>query len=288
MVTLSLFDTLLSLHCEDIMLELLLKYLLPCQHIPISYRYKINKINPYNINNIIDYLNNLSPEVMKKSYQLKIDKILSKTIGANWNYYALNTNGCDTLYSNYHAYLFDARHRIGQCKLGCEQWSNLYCYSYDMNKKQQLVQDSGIINLVKEFLTEISTMGTINQASQQQITSNINQQSSPNFDNDKNVKQMDSLQSLGESSGYESLKYRPDDEDLNFNNHTLINDNGMFLKKSKPWITSNQKSEKLNIVDFSEDLFTQGTASLGLFYEIQKKKKIIIFTNFVSHFRSIF
>ncbi|XP_028992134.1 FHF complex subunit HOOK interacting protein 1B [Betta splendens] len=47
MVSLSLFKTLLSLHCEDIMLQLVLRYLLPCTHVMLSQRRAIRETDIY-------------------------------------------------------------------------------------------------------------------------------------------------------------------------------------------------------------------------------------------------
>ncbi|KAK2840085.1 hypothetical protein Q5P01_013825 [Channa striata] len=47
MVSLSLFRTLLSLHCEDIMLQLVLRYLMPCTHVMLSQRRAIRETDIY-------------------------------------------------------------------------------------------------------------------------------------------------------------------------------------------------------------------------------------------------
>ncbi|XP_072301376.1 FHF complex subunit HOOK-interacting protein 1B [Eucyclogobius newberryi] len=47
MVSLSLFRTLLSLHCEDVMLQLVLRYLLPCTHVMLSQRRAIKETDLY-------------------------------------------------------------------------------------------------------------------------------------------------------------------------------------------------------------------------------------------------
>lgn len=47
MVSLSLFRTLLSLNCEDIMLQLVLRYLLPCTHVMLSQRRAIREADVY-------------------------------------------------------------------------------------------------------------------------------------------------------------------------------------------------------------------------------------------------
>ncbi|XP_068592747.1 FHF complex subunit HOOK-interacting protein 1B [Cebidichthys violaceus] len=47
MVSLSLFRTLLSLNCEDVMLQLVLRYLLPCTHVMLSQRRAIRETDLY-------------------------------------------------------------------------------------------------------------------------------------------------------------------------------------------------------------------------------------------------
>ncbi|XP_076012364.1 FHF complex subunit HOOK-interacting protein 1B [Genypterus blacodes] len=47
MVSLSLFRTLLSLNCEDVMLQLVLRYLLPCTHVMLSQRRAIKETDMY-------------------------------------------------------------------------------------------------------------------------------------------------------------------------------------------------------------------------------------------------
>ena len=157
MVTLSLFDTLLSLHVEEIMIDLILKYLIDAPHIPLNQKHKINKIQAYG--NTVDHFLDLVPEVMKNSNKIlsennSLDHIqqqsplqtsqnqspvslpvmgsgngVSRTIGANWNHYGLHTG--DTLYSNYHAYLFDAHQKIKVSQQACAQWTNNYYYRYN-------------------------------------------------------------------------------------------------------------------------------------------------------------
>ncbi|XP_033631661.1 FTS and Hook-interacting protein-like isoform X1 [Asterias rubens] len=45
LVTLSLFDTLVNLNCEDFMLELILRYLVPCNHLMVSQRKAIRQVD---------------------------------------------------------------------------------------------------------------------------------------------------------------------------------------------------------------------------------------------------
>lgn len=239
MVTFSLFDTLIGLHCEDIMLELLLKYLQPCKHIPLSHRHKVNKIDAYT--NVVDIFLELSPEVMKEACdsvaQQQIQPV-SKTIGANWNHYGLHTG--DSLYSNYHAYLFDARQRIGQCRRSCSLWTSPYRYECVASNRRS----EKTMELIRSFLNEftICDNNTIDRS-----------------------KQLDSLQSLGESSGYESFKYRPDEElsetDAISNN---VSTNDELKRKFDSWRLSTKKYVPEIELDYADDLFASQQKAITL------------------------
>ncbi|XP_055854584.1 FHIP family protein GJ17503 isoform X2 [Episyrphus balteatus] len=267
MVAMSLFETLLSLHCEDIMLELLLKYLLPGKHVPISYRHKINKIDPYT--NTSDFFLDLTPEVMKRARELKHKpssmegtstndspsrQSMSKTIGANWNYYGLHTG--DTLYSNYHAYLFDAHYKIAQSRAACNRWANTYKYQKWPPRQKANGQTIERINeMVRNFFSEFS-------CSPLQY---IGDASNALLDSDKN--KYDSLQSIGESSGYESFKWRPDDDHDSGEVVAVAlevdADSGTKVKAT--WRLTSRRDLVITDLDFSEDLFAQGTVTLGPF-----------------------
>ncbi|XP_073832595.1 FHIP family protein GJ17503 isoform X2 [Musca autumnalis] len=302
MVTMALFDTLLGLYCEDLMLELLLKFLLPGKHVPISYRHKINRIDPYT--NASDFFLNLTPDVMKRVRELTKHKhlgdtahhthptmpsptsTLSKTIGANWNYYGLHTG--DSLYANYHAYLFEAHLRIIQCLNACSVWSSDYRYQ-KWPRKSTKSSNNQTLEMVKEFFTEFNC----NNPEQSNVVSSSTMATTnvPLMAYD-DKKQLDSLQSIGESSGYESFKWRPADEEAHseeIQNTSCPAGSGLHFAlgggevdldistsssnkgqqsgtKRDYWRVSKHRSElHLTDLDFSEDLFAQGTVSLGPF-----------------------
>ncbi|XP_062561643.1 FHIP family protein AAEL005291 isoform X4 [Armigeres subalbatus] len=298
MISLSLFDTLLSLNCEDIMLELILKYLLSCQHVPISHRFKVNRVDPYS--NAVEYFLNTTPEIMKKvNNVLSINnnnnynqspmigsgvtsnsqsgRNISKTIGANWNHYGINTG--ETLLANYQAYLLEARNRIVQCKHACDQWNNMYRYQ----KLSKLVNNSNSVGpngsgtvtsedvqaykvqMIKNFLAEFTTgpdsavdltAADIDRSSQCQSPAGMFGTGGGMHGSHlmaTTSKQLDSLQSLGDSSGYESL---------NITNLGTGSEDG---RRHETWKVSSVKEETIVDLDLSEDLFAQGTVSLGPF-----------------------
>uniref|UniRef100_A0A182MXU7 FHF complex subunit HOOK-interacting protein C-terminal domain-containing protein n=1 Tax=Anopheles dirus TaxID=7168 RepID=A0A182MXU7_9DIPT len=328
MVTLSLFDSLLSLNCEDIMLELMLKYLLHCKHVPISHRYKINRVDPYT--QAVEYFLNITPDIMKKvNSVLSINNggpmprthapassasannsnnsanlNVSRTIGANWNHYGLNTTTGETLLANYQAYLLDARNRIAQSKHACDQWNNVYRYQ-KLSKANFSPAPAGVANgggsgsatnslvnpedvrtlkvqMIKDFLREFSIDSGIGEGDGQQhhhhqpVTGTSSSGSSAimfgGLLSASGGKQLDSLQSIGDSSGYESLNV--------FSQATnempamaVPGQQELLQPQSKQqqhqridaWKVSSVREEAIGDLDLSEDLFAQGTVSLGPF-----------------------
>lgn len=263
MVTLSLFDTLLALHCEDLMLELLLKFLVPCKHIPISHRHKVNRTDTYPA--VVGYFLELAPEVLKQEQQQQCDdpvpsqqrQTFSKTIGANWNHYGLHTG--DSLYSNYRAYLFDARHKISQCQRACSAWSSPYRLQATVTAASSRRNEKAM-ELIRSFLNEFGDGGGVaGGGGGEKPISAVSVAA---------VKQLDSLQSLGESSsGYESFRYRVEDaasddssEDRTADGSTVSSN---VSRRNESWRTSSRQQECELEFDFSEDLFTQGTVTLG-------------------------
>lgn len=254
------------------------------------HRHKINKIDSYA--DVVDAFLDLSPEVLKQfpsavAVPQTPPQQISKTIGANWNHYCLHTG--ESKYSNFHAYLFDAHYKIRQCKNACNHWSNSYQYQKTpTNKKSERTMEM-IKSLLSEFAYETFPNGGGGGFSKNEPLT------------DKGIKQLDSLQSLGESSGYESLRYRPEEEDNTLSDNLSTagslstvkgtgkitgddtNDSDGYLKrKSEVWKASVRRTDTIMDLDFSEDLFTQGTVSLG------KSSRCCNLTRFGNYFTRLF
>lgn len=328
MVTIALFDTLLALQSEQLMIELILKHLAGAPHIPIAQKHKINKIQAYA--KTVDYFLDLSPEVMKNSNKILAEHksldyqqpsgastaaatttvhgsqlnspaaAVSMTIGTNWNHYGLHANG-ESLYSNYHAYLYDAHQKIKQTKQSCDRWLDNYFYKspakgekHQQQQQQRLnskMPNDQLVQMIRSFLTEFNGIDSIASSASATIgTSDL---------------KFDSLQSIGESSGYESMKYRPDDDDeqtstsgdisqrsgnqlhlLNNDGNQInatMNSNVTIVKNVEPWRISRFKEDQIIELEFTEDIFSQGTVSLGeKFSSLSQKFLFHIFFLFFS------
>lgn len=283
MVTLALFDTLLSLNNEDLVVALVLKYLLPCHHVPLAHKRKINEIEPYL--QASEYFINLSPEIMKLSHAIAAQSDDSNTslVYNSWNNYGLNIT--DSLYSDYYAYTFEAHHKIAQCKKAVDRWTNKYqkyqkrrnyndTHDHDTDQAnnnsdtKKSSNSSQKVQMIKQILEEMDSGLSMMSSDCLSPTS-----ASDNGSENRN-KLHDSLQSIGESSGYESFRYRPDDDEQSESSETLAtskiedvsSSSGMGKSSAivgEPWKISSRKVDETLVLESAEDLFTAGTVNLG-------------------------
>ncbi|XP_051159475.1 FHIP family protein GK23746 isoform X2 [Leptopilina boulardi] len=147
-VTLALFETLIDLNCEDVMLELCLASLSPCNHVMHSQRRRLRDIDPFAraadkflsltpkccqpfaiVASNLTPPNSLPPvpsSARRKSSNdgniKSLPPLTTSTTTAS-NYCSRTT---ESLYGNYHAYLCDARQKITSCQIACTNWSCLY------------------------------------------------------------------------------------------------------------------------------------------------------------------
>ncbi|XP_022915554.1 FHIP family protein AGAP011705 [Onthophagus taurus] len=110
LVSLALFESLLDLNCEDVMLELVFKYLRPCLHVMLSQRCTSFPLDMRCQS--FEKLLTLSPTCCDTLSV--IPKIDGRPVYQQ------------SLYGNYHAYLYDARNKINLCQIMCSNWNNSY------------------------------------------------------------------------------------------------------------------------------------------------------------------
>ena len=112
LVSLSLFETMVHLNCEDMMLELVFQHLQPCLHLMLSQRRLLLPLDPHCQN--FEKLLNLAPSCCELPSSPRSD--------IHWNHYG----GQQSLCGKYHAYLYDARNKISSCQAACTSWNNSY------------------------------------------------------------------------------------------------------------------------------------------------------------------
>ncbi|KAM7052842.1 FHF complex subunit HOOK-interacting protein 1A-like isoform 1-T2 [Acridotheres tristis] len=134
-VSLALFRTLIGLHCEDVMLQLVLRYLIPCNHMMLSQRRAVKERDCYSVS--AAKLLALTPlccstgitltlESQGKNYILWTKPAQTKDTGG-----CSSESACIVEYGravdiSYLQYLGEAQEAIMQCMKDCEVWSALY------------------------------------------------------------------------------------------------------------------------------------------------------------------
>ncbi|KAK9980926.1 hypothetical protein ABG768_000507 [Culter alburnus] len=143
-VSLALFRTLIGLYCEDVMLQLIFKYLIPCNHMMLSQRRVLRERDCYSVS-AAKFLaltpSCCSPEIIPPPLR-QLDSILwSKvTDGSHSGTIESNEvlsedddcgNSCvigSEIYLDvsYLHYLYDAQNSISHCMRSCRVWSAPY------------------------------------------------------------------------------------------------------------------------------------------------------------------
>ncbi|XP_007433477.1 protein FAM160A1 [Python bivittatus] len=139
-VSLALFKTLISLHCEDVMLQLVLRYLIPCNHIMFSQRWAVRERDWYSVS--AAKLLALTPvccssgitltfEKQQKDYILWKKKNLESDSTKEPSRKSIADSTCivkygETVDISYLQYLWDAQTLILHCMKDCEVWSAPY------------------------------------------------------------------------------------------------------------------------------------------------------------------
>ncbi|XP_039731904.1 FHF complex subunit HOOK-interacting protein 1A isoform X2 [Pteropus medius] len=142
-VSLALFRTLIGLHCEDVMLQLVLRYLIPCNHMMLSQRWAVKERDCYSVS--AAKLLALTPICCSSGITLTLgnqerDYILwskcthdSSVAGPMEQPLpeAFSPSACIVEYGkaldiSYLQYLWEAHANILRCMRDCRVWSALY------------------------------------------------------------------------------------------------------------------------------------------------------------------
>uniref|UniRef100_A0A3B4CSC8 FHF complex subunit HOOK-interacting protein C-terminal domain-containing protein n=1 Tax=Pygocentrus nattereri TaxID=42514 RepID=A0A3B4CSC8_PYGNA len=143
-VSLGLFHTLISLYCEDVMLQLILKYLIPCNHMMRSQRQVLKERDCYSVSatKILTLTPSCcSPEIVPPPLR-QLDSILwskgtngphSGTMETKQSLSEEDDCGHTCVIGSeiyldvsYLHYLYDARNGISSCMRACQVWSAPY------------------------------------------------------------------------------------------------------------------------------------------------------------------
>ncbi|CAH2095477.1 unnamed protein product [Euphydryas editha] len=253
LVTLSLMETLIDLNCEDVMLELVYKYLLNGNHLMAMYRHKLSDPEPYR-DAAVAFLG-LRPRCcmrpVEKTRQWVDDLALSgrrvldfkredenrRVNGMHGDIVMTNLvhevnfdygNPNETLYNNYHAYLCDARFEIVSRSIACANWSykydsippkretnnNLTKETKEIDTQTPMREQDSLVSVCTSGYDTLKTSDTSEKEPHSLNSLNEVAENSKVIEQQCNeTKDSDSLTSFGESSGYDSFKYRVDENE---------------------------------------------------------------------------
>ncbi|XP_047537499.1 FHIP family protein GJ17503-like isoform X1 [Vanessa atalanta] len=253
LVTLSLIETLIDLNCEDVMIELVYKYLLNGSHLMAMYRHKLS--NPELYRDSAMAFIGLSPRCCTRPVEktrewvdelalsgrrvldFKRDDDNRRMNGVHGDI-AMNNlvhevnfdygNPNETLYNNYHAYLCDARFEIVSRSIACANWS----YKYDaippkretnnnstketkeIDAQTPLREQDSLVSVCTSGYDTLKNSDTSEKEPHSLNSLNEVAESSKVSEQQCNeTKDPDSLTSFGESSGYDSFMYRIDENE---------------------------------------------------------------------------
>ncbi|NXT29051.1 F16A1 protein, partial [Syrrhaptes paradoxus] len=134
-VSLALFRTLIGLHCEDVMLQLVLRYLIPCNHMMLSQRRAVKERDCYSVS--AARLLALTPVCCSTGITLTLESqgkdyiLWTKAAQTKDSGRLSSESNCIVEYGravdiSYLQYLGEAQGAILQCLKDCKVWSALY------------------------------------------------------------------------------------------------------------------------------------------------------------------
>lgn len=134
-VSLALFRTLIGLHCEDVMLQLVLRYLIPCNHMMLSQRCAVKERDCYSVS--AAKLLALTPVCCSTGITLTLESqgkdyiLWTKAAQTKDSDRRSSESTCIVEYGravdiSYLQYLGEAQEAILQCLKDCKVWSALY------------------------------------------------------------------------------------------------------------------------------------------------------------------
>ncbi|XP_069600164.1 FHF complex subunit HOOK-interacting protein 1A [Ranitomeya imitator] len=137
-VSLAMFQTLIGFHCEDVMLQLLLRYLLPCNYMMLSQRSAVKERDCYSAAKFLALTPDCCSNTTNNGKDLeKNHKMLLKFNQKDDSEANLSSNSCEaesmfpeeymkSVDANYLKYLCEAEENILECADDCRVWSAPY------------------------------------------------------------------------------------------------------------------------------------------------------------------
>lgn len=131
-VSLSLFKTLVNLNCEDVMFQLVFRYLIPCTHVMVSQRRNVSDLDLHckSAERFLSLRPNCCrPELIEKKSTPIQEKSATVATDQQNTAFPPGTFGSKLEHyeTNYYDYLAEAKSQLESCAKACQRW----VYPYD-------------------------------------------------------------------------------------------------------------------------------------------------------------
>uniref|UniRef100_K1PX18 FHF complex subunit HOOK-interacting protein C-terminal domain-containing protein n=1 Tax=Magallana gigas TaxID=29159 RepID=K1PX18_MAGGI len=144
-VSLSLFKTLVNLNCEDVMFQLVFRYLIPCTHVMVSQRRNVSDLDLHckSAERFLSLRPNCCrPELIEKKSTPIQEKSATVATEQQNTAFPPGTFGSKLEHyeTNYYDYLAEAKSQLESCAKACQRW----VFPYDgQNPSMDALVDNG-------------------------------------------------------------------------------------------------------------------------------------------------
>lgn len=174
-VSLSLFKTLVNLNCEDVMFQLVFRYLIPCTHVMVSQRRNVSDLDLHckSAERFLSLRPNCCrPELIEKKSTPIQEKSATVATEQQNTAFPPGTFGSKLEHyeTNYYDYLAEAKSQLESCAKACQRW----VYPYDgQNPSMDALVDNGSESESMQ-ISSVTETGLCNSGANSRMLEDVN------------------------------------------------------------------------------------------------------------------
>lgn len=174
-VSLSLFKTLVNLNCEDVMFQLVFRYLIPCTHVMVSQRRNVSDLDLHckSAERFLSLRPNCCrPELIEKKSTPIQEKSATVATEQQNTAFPPGTFGSKLEHyeTNYYDYLAEAKSQLESCAKACQRW----VFPYDgQNPSMDALVDNGSESESMQ-ISSVTETGLCNSGANSRMLEDVN------------------------------------------------------------------------------------------------------------------
>lgn len=174
-VSLSLFKTLVNLNCEDVMFQLIFRYLIPCTHVMVSQRRNVSDLDLHckSAERFLSLRPNCCrPELIEKKSTPIQEKSATVATEQQNTAFPPGTFGSKLEHyeTNYYDYLAEAKSQLESCAKACQRW--VYPYDGQSPSMDALVDNGNESESMQ--ISSVTETGLCNSGANSRMLEDIN------------------------------------------------------------------------------------------------------------------